>query len=266
MLNLIPAPSQLWIATHSTGFVRKAMEFNKLNKSVAFLDFSERDFDQTVEMNPVTPNQHFFRKMYEVLQDDLAGLVAPSHIILCEGKKYKGGTDAKIYNAIFGESYPDALFISRGGSGEVEKSDLASVLEAIVSNVRVWGLIDRDEMTDTIRDEKIKSGIHVLRRRELENYLWDDEVIRTALQSLGANDDTIDDVLAAYPFPSPESDDVKESDHRQNLFQAIRGAAIVSHPGNNRKEFALEYLAPALRNTPSVYQELLEDVFPGDLR
>ena len=39
--------------------------------------------------------------MYDVLQDDLAGLVSPSCIVVCEGKKSSEGTDARIYNKVF---------------------------------------------------------------------------------------------------------------------------------------------------------------------
>ena len=185
MLNLIPAASQLWIATHSTGFVRKAVEIGKQNSNVAFLDFSGHDFEHPVEIVPATPNQHFFRNMYNVLQDDLAGLVAPSNICICEGKKNNVNTDAQIYNAIFGQSYPDTLFVSRGGSSEVEKTDLLSVLAIVVPSVRVWRMRDRDDMTETSREEKIGEGIHVLRRREVENYLWDPLVVQTVLQKHG---------------------------------------------------------------------------------
>ena len=184
MLELIPEKCQLWIATHSTGFVRKAIELARQSKNVTFLDFSGQNFDQPICLTPTVPRQNFFRKMYSVLQDDLAGLVAPNHIVFCEGKKSNDGTDAKLYNKIFEESFPDTLFISRGGANEVERSELSSVLEYIVPKARVWRLIDRDDMPPTIRDEKIGQGIQVLRRREIENYLWDKAVIERALQAL----------------------------------------------------------------------------------
>ena len=163
MLELIPAKSQLWIATHSTGFVRKALELNRQEDNVAILDFSGHDFDSPVTLTPTIPNQTFFRKMYDVLQEDLAGLIAPTHIVLCEGNEK---TDSKIYNKVFGESHPDTLFVSRGGSNNVEQGGIISVLDAIVPSVRVWRLIDRDEMSCHTRDEKISEGIHVLRRRD----------------------------------------------------------------------------------------------------
>ena len=121
-------------------------------------------------------------------------------------------------------------------------------------------------MPDTVRDEKIGAGIQVLRRREIENYLWDKAVVHKALQSIGAEDAVIDSILEAYPFSKPNEDDMKVCDRQQTLFEKIRKAENISLPGRNRKEFALAHLAPALRETLEVYRELHEDVFPADLR
>ena len=266
MLELIPTRSQLWIATHSTGFVRRAVELSRHDDNVAFLDFSGHDFDGSVSLTPSIPNQRFFRKMYDVLQDDLAGLVAPTYIVLCEGRKTGEGTDAKIYNRVFEESHPDTLFISRGGSDDVEKGDIIPVLEAIVPNVIVWRLIDRDDMPGTVRDEKIGAGTRVLKRREIENYLWDKTVIHKALQNIGVEEIVIDSILETYPFSNPSEDDMKVSNHQQILFEKIRNAEGVSLPGRNRKEFVFAHLALALRESEEIYQELHEDVFPADLR
>ena len=262
LLNLIPDESQLWIATHSTGFVRKAVELSRQKDNVVFLDFSGHDFDRPVSLIPTTPNQNFFRRMYDVLQDDLAGLVAPACIVLCEGSD---ATDAKLYNRVFEESHPDTLFIARGGASVVERGEVIPVLEAVVPNVKVWRLIDRDDMPDAVRDETTSRGIRVLRRREIENYLWDKAVVCKALQNIGADPSAIDRVLEAYPFPNPREDDMKMDDHLQLLFEKIRRAEGVSLPGRNRKEFAFAHLAPALRETEEVYQELDDDVFTAGI-
>ena len=263
MLNLIPPPSQLWIATHSTGFVRKAVELSKQDDDVAFLDFTGKDFDQAVELTPTIPNQRFFRKMYDVLQNDLAGLVAPACIVLCEGKKSTEGTDAKLYNGIFGESHPDTLFVSRGGASEVESSDLRAVLPAIVPQITVRRLIDRDDMTPTARDEKISSGIRVLNRRELENYLWSGKVVQKALQDLHIEDTAIDRILLENQSDESDEilDDIKECAGRLfgEIRKELRGSGKGS--GNTRDQFALQYLVPALRETEEVYRELQSDVF-----
>ena len=57
LYNLISPKSQLWIATHSIGMFRKAQDLWRNNPdSVAFLDFSNRNFDEQVTFEPITPN------------------------------------------------------------------------------------------------------------------------------------------------------------------------------------------------------------------
>ena len=196
--------------------------------------------------------------MYDVLQDDLAGLVAPACIVLCEGNE---ATDARIYNRIFEESHPETLFVARGSASVVERGDIIPILEAVVPSVRVWRLIDRDDMPDVARDEAIGQDIRVLRRREIENYLWDTAVVRRALENIGAQDGVIDSILESYPFSNPREDDMKVGNHQQMFFEMIRRADGVSRPGRSRREFASAHLAWALRETEEVYQELHEDVF-----
>ena len=145
-------------------------------------------------------------------------------------------------------------------------SRLAGYEDTNDPSVRVWRLIDRDEMSDPTRDGKISEGIHVLRRREIENYLWDEAVIRKALQNNGVAVNEIKNILAAYPFSNPSEDDMKTDNEQQALFEKIRNAEGASRLGRNRREFASDHLGPALRQTEEVYQELLEDVFPADLR
>ena len=258
LLDLIPDASQLWIATHSTGFVRKALELDG-DTNVTFLDFSGHNFDEPVTLTPTRPKRSFFRNMYDVLQSDLAGLVAPKCIVLCEGSET---TDAGIYNTIFEESHPDALFVARGSASTVEKGDVIPVLEAIVPEVRVLRLIDRDDMPDASRDEEISRGLRVLRRREIENYLWDKAVVCRALQDMGLEDVAIEGILDEYPFQEPKQDDMKKDNLQQVFFETIRRTEGISLPGRNRREFVFSHLAPALRQTEEVYQELRDDIFP----
>ena len=258
MLKLIPVDSQLWIATHSIGFVRKAVELSRTNDNVAFLDFSGQDFDESVYITPTTPTQSFFRRMYKVLQEDLAGLVAPSCLVLCEGLE---NTDGKIYNKIFENSHPDTLFVGRGSSSAVEKGDIIPVLEAVVPSTKIIRLIDRDDMPTPSREEHLRQGIRVLRRREIENYLWDKKVVGKALQNIGAHEETIRNILKEYPFQNTREDDMKAGNLLQPFFERIRHAEGVSLPGRNRREFAFAHLSRAVRETEEVFQELCDDIF-----
>ena len=87
LYELIPENSQLMLATHSIGIMRRAREIGKDKPgSVVFLDFDNRDFDQAVRIKPTVPNRAFWNKAHEIALDDLAALVAPERIVICEGE------------------------------------------------------------------------------------------------------------------------------------------------------------------------------------
>ena len=159
ILELLREPSQLWVATHSIGIVREAYRMlRERPREVVFLDFSGRDFDGPVTMTPSTPDRVFWENMYEVALDDLSSLVVPERVVICEGSKEKHvkAFDARCYNRLFADEFPDTLFISQGGSGEVIQSEhLVAILKAIASGIDVEKLIDRDDMTDEERSSKI---------------------------------------------------------------------------------------------------------------
>ena len=264
MLKLIPEKSQLWIATHSIGFVRQAFELMKQEANVVFLDFSERDFDQPVVIKPQVPNRSFWQKTYRVALDNLSDLIAPKNIIICEGDKAGAdkGFDAECYNQLFADNHPETLFISYGSSSDVVNSEhLIKILAAVAQGVKVWRLIDRDDMTDNARNSKIEDGVRVLKRREIENYLYDPEVLKTFLKKNDKHD-LIDNILDKHGELLPDAQtvaDVKKVS--QELFQYIRQETCLHFPGNTRREFALDYLIPALIDTPCIYEELVEVVF-----
>ena len=267
MLGLVPEQSQLWIATHSVGFVRKAYDTMQQSGDVVFLDFSNLDFDQEVEISPRVPDRSFWQTTYQVTLDDLADLIAPDNIVLCEGDKNKAdkGFDAKCYNLIFADDHSDTLFVSRGSSSEVENSDdLIGVLQAVVKGSYVWKLIDRDDMACEARKEKIEKGIHVLGRRELENYLYDPEVLKTFLKTRNkfeCANNILKEHKAEFLSNSTMAKANLTKDKTRRMFEFIRKSTQLSDLGNKRDEFALYHLAPALKQTLAVYQELHGDVF-----
>ena len=119
--DLLPAQSQLWIATHSIGMMRKARSIWEGDHSqVAFLGFDDQDFDKPVTLTPVDPDRAFWFKTLRVALDDLADLVAPERVVLCEGRPTQGGNparaefDARCYRRIFSAEYPLVDFRHRG--------------------------------------------------------------------------------------------------------------------------------------------------------
>ena len=266
ILELLSESTQLWIATHSIGIVRKAYRMHQDRPGeVVFLDFSGRDFDGPVTMAPSKPNRVFWKNTYKVALDDLSSLVAPQGVIVCEGSKDKHikAFDARCYNQVFADESPETLFISQGGSGEVIQSEhLVAILKSIASGMKVQKLIDRDEMSDEERERKITQEIRVLRRRELEEYLYDPEVLRTFLQTADCEEAVVETVLREREaLVGGQRGPKNIKDVSRKLFEKIRLVTSLPYLGNNRDEFAFQFLVPALAKTQVVYKELREDVF-----
>ena len=266
ILELLPDSTQLWIATHSIGIVREAYRMQQDRPGeVAFLDFSGRDFDGPVTIAPSAPNRVFWENTYKVALDDLSSLVAPQRVLICEGSKNKHvkAFDARCYNQLFADESPETLFISQGGAGEVIRSEhLVAILKSVARGIDVQKLIDRDDMTDGERSQRIAQGMRVLSRREIEEYLYDPEVLRTFLETAGCGDSVVEEVLREREsLVNGHAGPNNVKDVSRELFAKIRNATGLPNLGNSRDEFASQFLVPALSGTPSVYEELREDVF-----
>ena len=90
----LPGNSQLWLATHSIGIVRAAQEILAEHPGhVVFLDMGfrsdgePRDYDHPQVIEPAEPDHEFWVRHYSVALDDMAGLLAPDCIVLCEGPR-----------------------------------------------------------------------------------------------------------------------------------------------------------------------------------
>jgi AAA15 family ATPase/GTPase len=180
--------AQLWVATHSLGFLRAAQDLKRTNKNlVAVVEFKP-EFANQATIKPIAGNREDWQRIFQTALEDLTGLLAPRKIIYCEGRQdptpngEEQGLDADIYNAIFFEANPDVLFVSSGGKGEVVKNaSLAlKVLSKAFTDVELFLLTDRDEKTDAEREEFLRKdqSYRMLKRRAIENYLFDKEVLK----------------------------------------------------------------------------------------
>ena len=191
--KLIPANCQLWIATHSIGFLRALQE--ELKDAAQILDFSEKDyFHGTNSIQPIKSTRKNWQRIFGTALEDLTGLICPKRIIYCEGKDIPGhngaedGLDAKVFNNIFGETYQDTLFISSGGNTELDqRSEIGlAILTKVFHNIEILVLKDRDISSGRFNDENDRSiyldnnpkNHRVLNRWEIENYLFDKEVLK----------------------------------------------------------------------------------------
>lgn len=267
VLDLLRGRSQLWVATHSIGIVRKAYRmWQDQSEHVVFLDFSGHDFDSPVTIAPSAPGKKFWANMYQVLLDDLATLVAPQRVFICEGnKRQHRAFDANCYNRLFAKYAPETLFVSQGGAREVVQSEhLVTIVQAIASGIEVVKVIDRDDMTDEERAKKIHEGIRVLRRREIEDYLYDPAVLRTFLGEVGCDPAEVDRILIGRKeLLGRQGGPQNVKKVSRDLLEMIRRVTGLGNLGNNREQFALQFLVPALQETSEVFEELREDVF-GD--
>jgi|SRR6478672_2560058 len=119
--KLVPDGSQLWVATHSIGFLRALQE--ELKDKTTILDFSGIDFDTPQIVRPIQGTRADWTRIFSTALEDLTGLLAPRRIVYCEGRPEpdaqgdEQGLDADIYNSVFQETHPDTLFVSSGGGG-----------------------------------------------------------------------------------------------------------------------------------------------------
>ena len=94
--------------------------------------------------------------------DDLAHLMAPEQVVMCEGRPTDGSNpskaefDAKCYRAIFAAEYPDTDFFSVGNPSEVRTARLGvgAAIQTLRSGTTVLRVIDGDDRSE----EEFKSS------------------------------------------------------------------------------------------------------------
>ena len=132
-------------------------------------------------------------RIFETALDDLTNLVGPNRIVYCEGRAEPGihglekGLDAQIYENIFSATFDDTAFVSSGGNTELDqRSDIAiKILSKEFKEIEILVLKDRDMVSGKLADESDRElylsnnppNHRVLKRLELENYLFDKEIL-----------------------------------------------------------------------------------------
>ena len=262
LYRLIPENCQLWIATHSIGMMRAAYDLEQENPgTVVFLDFDKRDFDQPEVIRPSTINRTVWENMHHIVLEDLAALIAPRKIILCEGKHGEEGLDAKCYNTIFAEKHPDTLFVSTGGKGE--GSSYSAVIKAIVK-AEVILLRDKDNLSDPEIMKEKAAGKRVLSRTKIEDYLLDNEVLMALCKKYaGGSENKVHDLL--------QLKQAKLNDNRDNtkaIVNELRKWTIqslgVQNAGDSFSSFLQDTIAPLIKPSMKIYKELEKDIFAGE--
>ena len=270
--GLIPLNCQLMLATHSIGMIRRALEIEREQSgSVCFLDFGARDFDAPQTITPVTPDREFWRSAYDVAIGDLAALVAPNTIVLCEGTPPISSSvthhsvDAQCYRTVFSGEFPDADFVSVGNDHDVvrDRFELAVSLRQLLSETEIIRVVDGDDRGPAERGRLARHEIRSLSRRNLEHYMYDDEVLMHLAKSHG-DESTMQTLL------NRKSDimDGLPEEHRHNLkyaagqiYNACKDTLGLRNCGNDATAFMYETLAHHVLPGMTVYEELKSDIF-----
>jgi len=192
---------------------------------------------------------------------------------MCEGEPLGPNTgpdaalDATCYDRIFEREYPDVKFISVGSSNQVEADRLAlmKAMTTLVSGIEVIRLIDRDDHSPQDIADRNRHGIRVLSLRNIECYLYDDEVLTALCKSVGKEDLT--DALLAEKQKAVEeisrqgkpADDIKSA--AGLIYNAAKKILSLTAQGNSSKAFMRSTLAPLITPEMTIYKRLKSDIF-----
>lgn len=257
--KLIPDNCQLWVATHSIGFLRALQ--TDLRDKTQVLDFSEKDyFNGAKTIIPINQTRRNWQRIFKTALEDLTGLIAPEKIIYCEGRAdptsqgNEQGLDATVYNEIFEETNPETLFISAGGGiPHINHSAIAlQILSKAFQGVELFLLKDKDEKTDAERTTFISSTPEnkMLTRREIENYLFDIEILKNYSSKNGR---TLDEQKYSQIVIDIKQQDLKLGQILQSLQHLCGASGSIS-------DFKIE-LAKYIIPETSVYSELKGCIF-----
>lgn len=268
---LIPGKSQLWLSTHSTGMLQEAENIEKEHPgSVVFLDFGGRDFDTDQIIRPARISKAILDKFYELAFGDFAKLMLPKTIVFCEGDpngKSRKDYDKSIYTTIFGETHPEAFFISGGSCSDIETIDqnLGEIMTVLLANTNVIKIVDRDDMSEQEVSDLTKKEVKTLSERHLEAYLLDDSVIKKLCEKNGKEekyDECIEEKKKAIKRivdkGKPE-DDIKSA--RGEIYIALKRILSLSRCGNTADNFLRDTIAPLITPDMEIYKKLERDIF-----
>lgn len=271
LYTLTPENSQLWISTHSIGMLKEAEEIEDENPgTVVFLDFDNRDFDLTETVEPTKISRAIWDRFFDLAFADFAKLISPRRIIFCEGtsqgRKYKD-FDAQVYGKIFSKKYYDSTFVSVGSCSELENIENQSIkmVSNILKSSQIIKFIDRDDKSAEEIKELSTKGIKTSSRRNIECYIFDDEVIKK-LCSVNNKEELFsacievkelaiaDSVLRGNPI-----DDIKSASGK--IFTELKKILNLTQCGNNKCSFVRDTLSPLITEDMEIYQEMEREIF-----
>jgi hypothetical protein len=234
------------------------------------LDFGERDFDTEQVIRPTKIGKAIMDKFYELAFGDFAKLMLPKTIVFCEGNpngEKRKDFDKTIYSTIFADTHPETLFISGGSCNDIEDIEKKSgqIIETLLKNTQVIKIVDRDDRSLQEVSSLIKMGIKVLKMRNLESYMFDDEVIKKLCESVG-KPEKYEECLSEKAKAINDSknrgnapDDYKSA--RGDIYLALKRYLSLTQCGNTADTFIRDTLSPLITQDMDVYKRLEEEIF-----
>jgi AAA15 family ATPase/GTPase len=273
--NVIPDNSQLWLTTHSLGVIRAAKDIERRNPgTVTILDFTGYDFDTECNIRPVKIDRVVWEKFLEIALDDYSLRIAPEVVVLCEGslegtrrKKF----DADIYNTILGSANPGISFIPGGSCADLERDDNREylLLKELLKFSRICRLIDRDDRSEQQVAGLSSKGLIVLKRRHLESYLFDDELITKLVESTTQEQGKIKEALEIKSKAIRDSvsrgnpsDDIKSASGE--IYTGLKKLLNLTQCGNDTESFMRYTLAPLITPDMKIYKELSQEIIQSN--
>ena len=184
--------------------------------------------------------------------DDFAKLAMSERIILCEGEPGRDGFDARCYNNIFSTEKPDTLFVSTGGKGSLKNS--ATIVRNTSKNPTVLTLRDKDHLTETGRQEAITKTDKVLSRKNIEEYLLDDEILTKLCEEKGNSDamSILQKARDKHVNAKSSVNDIRNSANKKFHTNPV---------GDNANDFLINTMSKLITPDMQVYKELKRDIF-----
>ena len=272
LYDIVPENCQLVLATHSIGMMRRARDIEVAAPgNVVFLDFGDRDFDKPQIIEPISPDRTFWMNAYNVALDDLATLIVPKQIVICEGEPKNSNTtknyshDAQCYERIFEAEFPETQFLPGGSPKEIieDRRGLAFAFSHLTRGVQIIKLVDRDDLSPEEIAGLNQKSVRVLSKRNLESYFFDDEVLVKLSKSFG-KEDKISELLDKKKDILGDSSGRPKDDLKPvsgNIYDACKDVLDLTGCGGDSKAFMRDTLAPLITVGMNVYEGLKHDIF-----
>ena len=248
LYGLIPESCQLMLATHSIGMMRRARDIEANHPgTVVFLNFGDLDFDLPQIIEPTKPDRQFWKKAHQVALDDLAALVARNGWLSARGIRRQRGRyvttptmhDVTSVSSRRSTQGPVSFrWATTGGfRRQVRTGPSVAVL---VDGLDVVRLIDRDDRSDQEIADAQGDGVRVLSRRNLESYLFDDDMLRTLASSVN-QEDKADELIAEKKRIVDAESDSSPSDNLKHasgqIYNVCKNTLNLTQRGKQRRSF-----------------------------